>query len=58
MKGTARWREPRYSGEREICTMGYLERRKRWYQRTIVRVLAAVVVIYVLLTAALVLTDA
>jgi hypothetical protein len=36
--------------------MGYLNPRKRWYQRTIVRVLFATAVVYALLTAALVLT--
>lgn len=35
--------------------MGYLEKRKRWYQRTWVRVLFVTTVVYVLLTAALVL---
>jgi hypothetical protein len=54
MKGTARWREPRYSGERENCTMSYLSPRKRWYQRTIVRVIFATAVVYALLTAVLV----
>jgi hypothetical protein len=38
--------------------MGYLSPRKRWYQRTIVRVLFVTVVVYALLTAALVLTHA
>lgn len=38
--------------------VGYLSPRKRWYQRTSVRVLIAITVVYVLLTAALVLTHA
>lgn len=38
--------------------MGYLSPRKRWYQRTWVRVLIATAVVYVRLTAALVLTHA
>jgi hypothetical protein len=36
--------------------MGYLEKRKRWYQQTWVRLLFAFIMIYVLLVAALVLT--
>lgn len=38
--------------------MGYLSPRKRWYHHTAVKVLLAILIVYVLLTAALVLTHA
>lgn len=39
-------------------TVSYLSPRKRWYQRTWVRAVIALTIVYVLLTAALVLTHA
>lgn len=36
--------------------MGYLNPRKRWYQRTVVRVILVTALVYAMLTAVLVLT--